>query len=66
MQGKDMTIDIVVPFHSKDGDTINWYIQDIKNPLDVRRIFVVCNQERRPFVESSGVIFFIESKVVEG
>ena len=61
-----MKIDAVVPFHSKDSDTINWCIQGIQNHLDVARTLVVCNQECRLLVESTGAIFFDENKVVEG
>jgi hypothetical protein len=61
-----MKIDAVIPFHSKDSNTINWCVQGIKNHLNVARILVVCNQESRSLVENTGAIFFDENKVIEG
>jgi hypothetical protein len=61
-----MKIDVIVPFHSKDRDTINWCIKGIQKHLDPARILVVCSQESRQFVESTDAIFFDEDRVVEG
>lgn len=61
-----MKIDVIVPFHSKDGDTFNWCVQGIRKLSDTRRILAVCDQTCQSLVESAGAVFFDENKCVEG
>lgn len=61
-----MKVDVVIPFHHKDIDTLPWCIEGIRSNLPASRILVIGSGASKPLVEKHSIEFVDEDTVVPG
>lgn len=61
-----MKVDVVIPFHPKDIDTLPWCIDGIKSHLPASRILVIGRSSTKNDVERLGAEFVDEDTVIPG
>lgn len=59
-----MEVDVVIPFHPKDMDTLPWCIDGIKSHLPAARILVIGRSSTKADVERLGAEFVDEDTVI--
>lgn len=61
-----MKVDVVIPFHPKDIDTLPWCIEGIRSNLPASRVLVIGSAASRPLLKKYDVEFVDEDAVIPG
>ncbi len=59
-------MDVVIPFHEKDGSILPWCIRGITKNIEYSNIYVVSSKIHQPLIKKLGCCWVNEDEVIEG